>query len=166
MDEFLRQFVSNLGIALMLVGLFGLVIPIFPGGVVIWLAAGVYGIAYGFGTAGGILFAIITLLMLASAAADNVLMGAKARQAGASWAGIIVGLSAGILGTLFFPPFGGLIAAPLGLFLIEYLRFRETDKAFEVTRGLLIGWGWSFAVRFSLGVVMIVLWGFWFWSSL
>src|SRR3990172_7824912 len=82
----------------MLVGLFGLVIPIFPGGVVIWLAALLYGLVSGFGTLGGWIFAIITLLMLASAAADNVLMGARAHKEGASWRAIILALLAGLVG--------------------------------------------------------------------
>ena len=91
--------------AVMLVGLFGLVIPIFPGGVVIWLAALVYGLIFGFGDTGGWIFVVITILMIVSAGADNVLMGARARVAGASWRGILIGLSAGIIGTLSFPPF-------------------------------------------------------------
>lgn len=151
--------------AVMLVGLFGLVIPIFPGGVVIWLAALGYGLKFGFGTLGIVMFIIITLLMLAIGAADNVLMGAKARQAGASWRGIIIGLLAGVLGTILFPPFGGLIAAPIALFIVEYLRLGDNDEALKVTKGLLVGCGWSFFVRFGLGVIMILLWGIWAWSN-
>jgi uncharacterized protein len=64
----------------MLVGLFGLIIPIFPGNVVMWLAALVYGLVFGFGRLGGIIFGIITLLMFVAVLADNFLMGAKARE--------------------------------------------------------------------------------------
>ncbi len=149
----------------MLVGLFGLVIPIFPGGVVIWLAALVYGLFVGFDLAGGILFALITLLMIAIGLADNFLMGKKARDAGASWRAIILGLSAGILGTLIFPPLGGIIAAPLTLYVVEYIRLGEANKAFTITKGLILGWGWSFVVRFGLGLVMIGLWGIWVFAA-
>lgn len=150
----------------MIFGLFGLVIPIFPGGVIIWLAALGYGLFSGFGETGGWVFAVITVLMFISAAADNVLMGAKARIEGASWRGIIVGLSSGIIGTIAFPPFGGLIAAPLGLYLTEYIRLGESDTAWLVTRGLLVGCGWAFVVRFGLGVVMIGLWVIWVLSNI
>ena len=47
----------------MFVGLFGLIVPIFPGNVVMWFAALVYGIVFGFDVLGGIMFAIITLLI-------------------------------------------------------------------------------------------------------
>ncbi len=153
-----------LTLLIMLVGLFGLVIPIFPGVVIIWLAALGYGILAGFGTLGGWLFAVITLLMLAGVTVDNVLMGAGARQGGASWYAIAVGILAGILGTAAFPPIGGLIAAPLGLFLVEAARQRDWRKALEASRGWAWGCGWAFVVRFGLGVVMIVLWGFWAWA--
>jgi uncharacterized protein YqgC (DUF456 family) len=145
----------------MLFGLFGLIIPIFPGNVVMWLAALVYGLVFGFGKLGGIMFAIITVLMLIAAAADNVLMGAKAREKGADWGSIILALVAGVIGTIILPPIGGLIAAPLVLYLAELQRRRDADEAKKVVIALLTGWGMAFVVRFGLGLVMFVLWGIW-----
>lgn len=145
----------------MLVGLFGLIIPIFPGNVVMWLAALVYGLVFGFGRLGGILFAVITLLMFAAVLADNFLMGAKAREKGASWGSIILALVAGIVGTIIVPPIGGLIAAPLVLYGMELNRLGDSDKAIKVVKALLIGWGLAFLVRFGIGVVMFALWGIW-----
>ncbi len=84
----------------MLVGLFGLLVPLFPGIVVMWLAALGYGVVTGFSTLGIVLFIIITLLMLAGTLVDNVLMGAGARKAGASWLSIAAALVAGVVGTL------------------------------------------------------------------
>lgn len=145
----------------MLFGLFGLIVPIFPGNVVMWIAALIYGLIFGFGKLGGILFAIITILMVIAALADNVLMGAKAREKGADWGSIIMALVAGIIGTLMLPPIGGLIAAPLVLFLMERNRLGSSDEAKAVTKALMIGWGLAFIVRFGLGVVMFSLWGAW-----
>jgi uncharacterized protein YqgC (DUF456 family) len=145
----------------MLVGLFGLVIPIFPGNVVMWVAALIYGLVFGFGTKGVIIFILLTILMVIAALADNVLMGAKARDKGASWLSIILALGAGVLFTLIFPPLGGIIAAPLVLFVSEYLRLKDHGKALEVMRALLAGWGWSFVVRFGIGIIMMILWLIW-----
>ena len=145
----------------MLVGLFGLVIPIFPGNVVMWVAALIYGLVFGFGAKGVIIFIILTVLMIIAALADNVLMGAKARDKGAAWLSIFMALGAGILFTLVFPPLGGIIAAPLVLFASEYLRLKDRGKAIEVMRALLAGWGWSFVVRFGIGVIMMILWLIW-----
>lgn len=145
----------------MVFGLLGLIIPIFPGNVVMWVAALVYGLIFGFGRLGGIMFAIISLLMLAAVMADNVLMGAKAREKGASWGSILLALAAGVVFTFVFPPIGGIIAAPLVLFLMEFQRLGDSSEATKVVKGLLTGWGLAFVVRFGLGVMMIVFWGIW-----
>src|SRR5512143_3626720 len=103
------------------VGLFGLGVPIFPGITVIWLAA----LGYGLVT----MFAIICILFIGGVTIDNVLMGAKARKEGAAWTSLALGYLAGILGTIFFPPLGGLIAAPLVVLALEYLHKRDINKA-------------------------------------
>lgn len=163
--EFLSGFTIFVLLLVMLVGLFGMVIPIFPGGVIIWLAAFIYGLLFGFNGWGILIFIILTLLMIASSVADDILMGARARKEGASWWSIIFSTIAGLLGTILFPPFGGLIAAPIFLFVYEYIRLRDHNKAWKVTKGMMIGCGWAFILRFGLGVVMIILWGLWVWSN-
>ncbi len=150
---------------IMLVGLFGLIVPIFPGLVVMWLAALGYGVASGFSTLGIVLFVIITILMIAGSLADNVLMGAGARKGGASWLTIGAALVAGVIGTLLLPPFGGLIAAPAAVVLLEYSRLRDWPKAMQALRGLATGWGLSFVVRFILGLFIQVLWWLWVWQD-
>src|SRR4030065_2803434 len=146
---------------IMLVGLFGLIVPVFPGILVIWLAALGYGVATGFTTLGWVLFAVITVLFITGAVIDNVMMSANAHKEGAAWSSLVLGILAGILGTIFFPPFGGLIAAPLVLLLLEYLRQRDFKKALATLRGLAIGWGSAFMVRILIGAAMIGSWLVW-----
>jgi len=149
----------------MLVGLFGLLVPIFPGLVVMWLAALGYGIMAGFNTAGIVLFVLITLLAIGGSLIDNVLMAAGGRMGGAAWVTIIVALVAGIGGTILLPPFGGIIAAPLSILLLEYLRLKDLKKAWRAFTGLTLGWGLSFAARFALGALIFVLWIIWLWKG-
>ncbi|MGD8404319.1 MAG: DUF456 domain-containing protein [Anaerolineales bacterium] len=165
MPIWLETTIIVLTVLTMLFGLLGLIIPIFPGNVVMWLAALVYGLVFGFGRLGGIIFTIITILMLVAVAADNVLMGTKAREKGADWGSIILALIAGVVGTMIFPPIGGIIAAPLALYLAELQRRRNADEAMKVVKALLTGWGLAFIVRFGLGVVMFGLWGIWAYFS-
>lgn len=150
---------------LMLVGLFGLVIPLFPGVVVMWLAALGYGVLKGFSTLGIVLFVMITLLMIVATTVDNILMGVGARKGGASWLAILVALVAGVLGTLIFPPFGGIVAAPLAILLLEYLRVRDLNKAWLALRGLATGFGLSFVARFGIGLLIMGLWWVWVWQG-
>lgn len=150
---------------IMLVGLFGLVVPIFPGVVVIWLAALTFGLIDGFGTLGVILFVFITLLLLVGVAVDNVLMAASARKSGAAWSSALLGVFAGLVGTIVFPPFGGLIAAPVVLLLLEYRRWGDWERSWLAVKGLLIGWGLSFLARFGIGLGMITMWLIWAWKG-
>jgi uncharacterized protein len=163
MPTWINLSIIGITIFAMLVGLVGLVVPLFPGIVVIWLAALGYGIVVGFNTLGIVLFAVITIFMLAGTLVDNVLMGVGARQGGASWLSLGAALVAGIAGTLLFPPVGGLIATPLVVLLIEYLRSHDWSKTWIAVRGLAVGWGLSFVARFIIGVVMVLLWGVWVW---
>lgn len=145
----------------MLIGLFGMVIPIFPGPTVIWVTALIYGIVRGFTPVGIGLFSIISVLALAGSLADNVLMGAQARQSGAPWRSIAIGMAAGLVGSFIIPIIGGPLLALLALFLAEYFRRQNRDEAWAATRSMAIGCGWAFVVRFGIGVTMIGLWVIW-----
>ena len=145
----------------MAVGLFGMVLPIYPGVTIIWAAVLIHGVATSFAFLEIWVLVVITILMIAGTLVDNLLMGGKARQAGASWLSIGGALLAGLLGTFVFPPLGGIIAAPTLLFLLEYSRLRDSQEAWNVTKGLLTGWGLSFIARFTIGLAMIVIWAIW-----
>lgn len=151
----------------MLVGLFGMIIPIFPGILVIWLSALFYAIVEAIAGKmdiwGWILFGLITVLMIVGSLVDNVIMAAKLRQTGTPWSSIAIGFVAGIVASIFLTPFAALIATPLALFLAEYHRLRDAHEALASTRGWLIGFSWSLAAMFGIGVVMIFLWFLWAW---
>ena len=150
-------------LVVMVMGLFALVVPVFPGNTVIWAAAIVYLVIDGFDGRAALFFIPITLLTVAAWLADNVLMGAKARQAGAAWSSIVIALVAGLVTSLVLTPLGGLVAAPLALFIVEFIRNKQdAQKAWGITSGLMMGCGWAFFVRFGIGAVTIGLYLWWF----
>jgi uncharacterized protein YqgC (DUF456 family) len=148
-------------LVVMLSGLFSLIIPIMPGLVIIWVAALGYGIFAGFGTFGWIMFGVITLLGIVGELVENLLMGTKAHQGGAPWWVVIIVLIVAIAGNFVIPILGGILAGVLALFTIEYLRLEDSDKAWSATRGLLIGFAWGFAARFTAGLLMMGAWCVW-----
>lgn len=147
--------------AVMAVGLIGLLFYIIPGLTIIWLAALAYGIVTGFTVSNGFLFGFITLLMIGGNLVDNLLMGKEARKSGASWPAILVALVAGIAGTFILPPFGGLVFATVGIFVFEWIRRKDFKEGLRSTGGILKGCGFSVVARFSIGIVMILLWAAW-----
>jgi uncharacterized protein YqgC (DUF456 family) len=110
-----------------------------------------------------VLFAIITILMIAGNVVDNIIIARRVREKEVPWGSIILGYLAGILASLFFTPLVGIIVAPTGLFGAEYLRLRNPKIAFDSTRAWMTGWGITIAVRIAIGVFMIGLWMIWAW---
>jgi uncharacterized protein YqgC (DUF456 family) len=160
----IEQIARGIAIVMMVVGL--LVIPILPGLVIIWVAALGYGIAAGFGALGWIMFTLISLLMVGGSVLDNVLMGAKAHKEGAPWWVVLIALVSAILGNFIIPIpiIGGILAALLVLFLIEWIRLKDARKALSSMRGMLVGCGWAVVFRVIIGLVMIGLWLIWAWA--
>jgi uncharacterized protein YqgC (DUF456 family) len=151
----------------LLVGLFGLIVPVFPGLTVMWLGTLVYALIQN--SAGNMtgwkwfLFGLITVLMLAGNVVDNIIIARKMRDKYVPWSSIFWAFAIGIVASLFFTPLIGLVAAPTGLFLAEMSRLKNRVAAFDSTKAYMIGWGWAFGARFLIGLVMVGFWIIWAW---
>lgn len=152
---------------ILLVGLAGLIVPVFPGLTVMWLATLVYAIIQ---ASRGLMtgwewfaFALITLLMIGGNIVDNIIIARKMRDQYIPWSSILIAFAAGIVASLLFTPVIGLAAAPLGLFLAELRRLKERDAAIASTKAYMIGWGWAFGARFIIGLFITGLWMLWAW---
>lgn len=158
---------QTLTLFVLLVGLLGLLIPVFPGLIVMWLATLFYALLEN--AAGRMawidwtLFALITFLMLVGSVIDNIIIARKMRGRSTPWSSIVLAFLVGLVASIFLTPLVGLIAAPLALFGAEYLRLRDRKLAFASAKSYMIAWGWSFAAVFSIGVLMIMLWLLWAW---
>jgi len=151
----------------LIIGLAGLIVPVFPGLTIMWIATLVYALIQnasdkmtGWNWAA---FSFITLLMVAGNIADNLIIAAKMRDQFIPWSSILIAFAAGIVVSLFFTPLIGLVAAPLALFLAELRRLDNRDQAIKSTKAYIIGWGWAFGVRFIIGITMIGSWMLWAW---
>jgi uncharacterized protein len=164
---FLQVILEALTLFVLLVGLFGLIMPVFPGLTVMWLGTLVYALiqnAAGNMTGGKwFLFGLITVLMIIGNIADNLIIARKMRDKYIPWSSILWAFAAGIVASLFFTPLIGLIAAPAGLFLAEMSRLKNREAAIDSTRAYMIGWGWAFGVRFLIGLMMTGFWVIWAW---
>jgi len=165
---FLQIALETLTLFALLIGLAGLIVPVFPGLTIMWLATLVYALIQnssdkmtGWDWAA---FVFITLLMIGGNIVDNLIIAAKMRDQFIPWSSILFAFAAGIIASLFFTPLIGLAAAPLGLFLAELRRLETQDEAWASTKAYMIGWGWAFGARFIIGLVMIGSWMLWAWA--
>jgi uncharacterized protein YqgC (DUF456 family) len=152
-------------LAVMLLGLFSLLLYIIPGLTIIWVAALIYGLLTGFDRTAGLIFAAITLLMILGNMVDQLLMGARAKQSGASWIGVILSTISALVFSMLYPPFGGLIAALVVLFVVEVVHWKDLVKAGESTSEMALGCLTAITARFGIGLVMIGLWCLWVWLT-
>jgi hypothetical protein len=151
----------------LLVGLAGLLVPVFPGLFVMWLATLIYALTqYSIGRMTAwdwVLFALVTILMIVGNVIDNIIIARHMREKEIPWSSIAVSFIAGVLASLLLTPIVGIIASPTGLFLAEAVRLKDRKAAAASTRAWMTGWGFSFLARFAIGIVMIGLWMLWAW---
>lgn len=167
LELFLQVILETLTLFALIVGLLGLIVPVFPGLVVMWLGTLVYAIIQN--SAGNmndwkwVIFGVITVLMITGSIVDNIIIAYKMRDKYIPWSSILFAFAAGIIVSLFFTPLIGLVAAPVGLFLAESRRLNDRDAALDSTKAYMIGWGWAFGVRFLIGLIMLGFWMLWAW---
>ena len=114
--------IKSVTLTVMLAGM--LVLPLLPGLVIIWAAALGYGLAAGFGMLGWVMFAILTVLMIAGSVIDNIMVGRSAHKEGAPWWVVLLALVAAILGSFVIPipVIGGILAALVTLLTSKAMR--------------------------------------------
>jgi uncharacterized protein YqgC (DUF456 family) len=166
--EFFGQVIlETFTLFVLLAGLVGLLVPVFPGLTIMWLGTLVYAIVQAINGAmtgaDWILFTLITLLMIGGNIVDNLIIAKHVRDKNVPWSSILWAFAAGILASIFFTPLIGMIASPAGLYLAEWRRLKDKQAALANTKAWMTGWGWSLAARFSIGVVMIIFWALWAW---
>jgi uncharacterized protein YqgC (DUF456 family) len=164
---FLQVILETLTLFALIVGLLGLIVPVFPGLVVMWLGTLLYAlIQNGAGNMTNLkwlIFGIITVLMITGSIVDNLIIAYKMRDRYIPWSSILFAFGAGLIASIFFTPLVGLIAAPVGLYLAENRRLKDNEAAVASTKAYMIGWGWAFGFRFLMGLAILGLWMLWAW---
>ncbi len=166
-EFWLQVVIESLTLFVLLTGLAGLLIPVFPGLTVMWLGTLVYALVQAANDSmtwvDWMLFTLITLLMIGGNIIDNIIITKHVREKNVPWSSIIWAFTAGIIVSITFTPLGGMLAAPAGFFLAEWRRLRERSAALANTKAWMTGWGWAIAARLGIGVIMIVFWMLWAW---
>lgn len=145
----------------MLLGLVGTVVPVWPGLGVVWLAGLVYGLVGGFGTVGAVAFGILTLLAAVGTTATIVLPARSGARRGAQLPTLAAAATGGILGAVVLPALGLPIGALAGVWVAELARVHDAARAWRHTIAVLRGLGLGIVVEFGVGTVMLATWLVW-----
>lgn len=139
---------------LILIGLAGIILPMLPGLVFIWLGIFIYAFKTGFQAISlttVLIFLGITLLFLA---VDFIapLFGAKKYKA--SRFGITGAFLGAILGIFSLGPVGIIVGPFLGAFIGEIMSGRKRDQAFSSALGAMLGFLFGTLLKIIFGLVM------------
>jgi uncharacterized protein YqgC (DUF456 family) len=158
----LQVVIAALVFTIMVVGVAGIALPVVPDLPLIWLAALGYGLIEGFsGWIGGLAMGALTIMALLGLLIDLALGHAVAKQTGTSWQAILASIVLGIVGLFFYPPFGPIAGAVLGLFLVEFWMRGDAGLAWTSVKGYAFGSGLGFVLKLTLALIMISVWLVW-----
>ncbi|HET6715014.1 MAG TPA: DUF456 domain-containing protein [Actinomycetota bacterium] len=141
----------------MLVGLVGVVVPVFPGLLLVIGAGFVWATQRGGPGAWGV-FAILAAVGTAGIVASSVLPARRASSAGAPAWVVAAGAVGLVIGFFVVPVVGALIGFPAGVFVAELARHRHPGPAWRATWDALKNVGLGIAIQLGAGVVMIGIW--------
>ena len=146
----------SLALLVMLTGLIGSLLPVLPGTPLILIAAIGHRLYFGDASASNLVLAILGTLMVVSLVFDFLASVLGAKKFGATWRGMAGAVIGGIIGLFFSLP--GIILGPfLGAMLFEMLGDKEFKKAAKAGLGATVGLLLGVVGKFSIGVVMIIL---------
>jgi uncharacterized protein YqgC (DUF456 family) len=155
----------GLAVALIMVGIAGVVVPILPGLLLVWLTVLAYAIVEGFASVDPLTFSAITLIALITGTANFWLAFLGSRKGGATAATMIYGLAGGLLGFLLLSAvapligslFGGILGYSAGILLGQYQKQRNWKLALRASLGGLAGWGIATFIELGGSVLILTL---------
>jgi len=150
-------------LVLMFIGLLGVILPLVPGILLVYLAALLYAVIEGFAKIGPITLAMLTVLAVVGVTADIWVSSLGARVGGASVWALLGGLGLGLVGLIFFSLPGAIVGAVAGVVAVEMWRVGDWQEVLKSGGGWLIGWLLSTVVQLSIALIMIAifLWQVW-----
>lgn len=142
-----------------LAGLAGIVFPVLPGPVLIWVGMLVYGFMTGFESLSWVFFAGQAFAVVLTLFVDYAATVWGVHRFGGSRIAVWGGVAGTLLGLIIFGPFG-IIAGPfLGAFAAELLARGSAQQALRVGVGTLIGFVGSTLTKILIAGAML-LWFF------
>lgn len=145
-----------LAVILFVLGLAGILLPVLPGIILIYIGMLTYGIMTQFATLDANFFLLQGLVVLFTFGLDFVATAVGTKSFGGSknaiW-GAVIGI---LIGLLLFGPFGIILGSFLGAVIAEVLLGKKMNLAIRSGFGTLIGIVGAAALKIFIGILMII----------
>ena len=139
------------------IGLVGILIPVFPGPILIVGALAVWASEQGT-TTSWVIFVVATVIMIVGWLVKYLIPGKSLRNAGIPNSSLLAGGLLGIIGFFVIPVIGLILGFLLGVFLAEAYRLRTFGDAWPTTLQAMKSAGWSVLIEFGSAVLAAALW--------
>ncbi len=143
----------------MVVGIFGVVVPILPGLLLCWLSVLGWAI-FAEGTAWDRwpVFALATTVALGGWLAKYALPGKRLTDSGVSKRSIIFGGLLGLVGFFVVPVVGLVLGFVLGIYLAEQTRHGDAKAAWAATKTALKAVGIAIMIELAAALIIAAIW--------
>lgn len=142
---------------LMLVGLVGIVVPVLPGLVLVWLATALWAFEHP-NHWSWVFFGVAGIVYAAGVATQYLVPGRRLRDAGVRTSTLLLAVVLAIVGFFVVPVVGAVLGFVLGVFLVEMGRHRERRVAWRATKQALTAVATSMGIELAAGFLIVLVW--------
>jgi uncharacterized protein YqgC (DUF456 family) len=148
---------TALAAVLIVVGLAGVLIPLLPGAILIWVGIAVWSFDRADVTGWAVLGLTSAVLAL-GLVGKYALPGRRLREAGVPWITLAFGALLGVIGFFVIPVIGLPIGFVLGVYIAELARLGSNAAAWPSTRQAVTAVGLSLLIEFGSGLLAATIW--------
>jgi hypothetical protein len=142
---------------IILVGLVGIVVPVLPGLLVVWVAVMVWASEVRT-TVGWVVFGFATTLALCGFLMQYLIPGRRMAKAGVTTSSTLAGTALAVVGFVMIPVVGAFLGFPLGIYLAERIKLGSHARAWTSTTHALKAIGLSMGIELLTGLVIASTW--------
>lgn len=159
----MEPLIIALAVVVMLVGLIGVVVPVLPGLVLIWVAAVSTTLLLRGGLGGWLVAIVLTGLFGLGMAATIWLPARQGRRGGVPLRSLFSAAVGAVVGFFVIPVLGFLVGAAAGLMLAERSRLGAWDPALRSVGAVVRAYGLGVVAELVAGLSMIAVWASAMW---
>jgi hypothetical protein len=142
---------------LVALGVVGILVPVLPGLILVLAGIAVWAVPRG-DALGWTVLGIAAAIVVLGSVAKYLLPGRRMRESGVPTRSVVAGAALGIVGFFVIPVVGLFVGFPLGVYLAELARLRESSLAWPSTRKALGAVGFSILLELATGLLAAGVW--------
>ena len=140
------------------VGVFGVIVPVLPGLVLCWLGVLLWAAFTEHRAGKWVVLALVTLIAAAGIVVKYLWPGRNLRRGGVPNRSLVAGGLLGLVGFFVIPVVGLVIGFVLGVWLAERVRLGDARRAWPSTKHALKAAGLAMLVELGAGLSIFVVW--------